>query len=695
MDPEQPAREGDVAVGQRLRTAQGHVVVQARLGQGGSGTTWLVLDAAGDDRVLKLLHLGQARDWKAVELFERETGVLSGLEHPGVPRLIDSLVDREHSRYGVVLERMPGRTLRDRIRSSAPLDLADFERSLRQCLEILVYLHSRVPPVVHRDISAANVLLDPAQTSLIDFGSVKVALGGSTQLTGVGTFGYMAPEQALGRAVPASDLYGLGMTFIALATGREPEQLPQDGNTGRVDPAPLLGHLPPRLRALLLEMIRPGPERRLGDAAEALRRLDAGETVVWSQGGAASPGPVLGDGVSVVAAAGPRARVPRSSSRTGLHPAKLRRVARWAGGSLALTTLLILLLGYGLSRVPAAHEVRTLGGWLSGHGNLLASVQATLLGDVYGVDSGSVDAVAFSPDGATLASLARSEIILWQPATGRILARHAGSFGFGSDDRFLSWSPDGQTVLASGRSWRLHLFEAAGARPLRSYDSLAAVRRACPTHGLDFLGAGLGDSEQVYAVWHCRGDAGAAQELVVLDARRGAVLHRSEQGGTRLGPVAFAADASSLAVPVTTFLPDRQGRITELLVIGLPRGEVRQRVADLGEVPDDLAYDAPRGLLAAAVDDGVALWDLQARQRIEHFSVEGTYYGSRVALDAEASLLALSFRGGAEVFDLSTGRSKIRLQGHASHLESVAIAPGGALLATGSRDQTIKLWELP
>ena len=83
-------------------------------------------------------------------------------------------------------------------------------------LGVLDYLHGRAPPVIHRDIKPSNVLLRPDGTpALIDFGGMRAwQPAGAAGATVVGTFGYMAPEQAAGQATPASDLYALGATLL-------------------------------------------------------------------------------------------------------------------------------------------------------------------------------------------------------------------------------------------------------------------------------------------------------------------------------------------------------------------------------------------------------------------------------------------------------------------------------------------------
>ena len=84
-------------------------------------------------------------------------------------------------------------------------------RLLRDASDVLDYLHGRAPPVIHRDLKPSNVIRRPdGSFAFVDFGAVRDKLrpeGGSTI---VGTFGYMAPEQFQGRALPASDVYAIG-----------------------------------------------------------------------------------------------------------------------------------------------------------------------------------------------------------------------------------------------------------------------------------------------------------------------------------------------------------------------------------------------------------------------------------------------------------------------------------------------------
>ncbi len=248
--------------------------VVRELGKGGQGRTLLVEREgdAGSRYVLKLLRIEHVDDWKQVELFEREVATLAALDHPGIPRLVDR-IEEDGRTAGIVQTFVEGHTLAEQIASHGPIGAARFERILRESLDILAHLHEQVPPVLHRDINPRNVMLGPDRTFLIDFGAVRV--GGKTDMTSVGTFGYMPPEQLIGRPVPASDMYGLGMTMVSLAERREVGDLPQDPSTGRVDVAKLLLRVEPRVRDVVLAMIEPGLGERLGDPRQALRRLDS------------------------------------------------------------------------------------------------------------------------------------------------------------------------------------------------------------------------------------------------------------------------------------------------------------------------------------------------------------------------------------------------------------------------------------
>ncbi|MCX4248100.1 serine/threonine protein kinase [Paraliomyxa miuraensis] len=262
--------------------------VVRELGRGGQGRTLLVerQGEAGSRYVLKLLRLEHVDDWKQVELFEREVATLAALEHPGIPRLVDRIVEDERT-AGIVQTFVEGRTLAEQIAEPEPMSAERFESILRQGLEILAYLHERVPPVLHRDINPRNVMLGPDRAYLIDFGAVKV--GGKTDMTSVGTFGFMAPEQIIGRAEPASDVYGLGMTMVCVAERRDVGDLSHDPSTGQVDSSRLLARVSPRVRSVVLGMIKPGLGERLRDPREALRQLDAPQVPAVAPARAVAP----------------------------------------------------------------------------------------------------------------------------------------------------------------------------------------------------------------------------------------------------------------------------------------------------------------------------------------------------------------------------------------------------------------------
>ncbi len=244
-----------------------------RLGKGSQGEIFLARDEKakiGDDKEVVVKRLTPRGTWKSFELFEREAKVLSQLRHAGVPRHLATL-EEPPGTFNLVMQRAPGENLRELSarRRLSELELRDV---LVRCLEILDYLHTRTPPVVHRDIKPSNIVRAPdGKCSLVDFGGVLDAArekGGSTV---VGTFGYIAPEQLHGQAMPATDIYALGATIVSLAGGIEPEDVPRKGL--RMDLERHLPGLDKGFRAALIAMTEPDPDQRPQRAREVVALL--------------------------------------------------------------------------------------------------------------------------------------------------------------------------------------------------------------------------------------------------------------------------------------------------------------------------------------------------------------------------------------------------------------------------------------
>jgi len=246
------------------------------LGQGGIGTTYKAEDLQTQQQVaLKALSLRRINDWKVLELFEREARVLSYLQHPAIPRYLNYFqVDTPENRwFYLVQELAEGRSLATWVKEGWRIGEAEAKQLAIQVLEVLSYLHSLTPPVIHRDIKPQNIIRrSDGQIFLVDFGAVQdtyrdTLTQGSTV---VGTYGYMAPEQFRGKAVPATDLYGLGATLLFLLTHQSPADLPQ--RRLKID-IRACTQLSPTFANWLDQMLEPAMEDRFSSAKEALAAL--------------------------------------------------------------------------------------------------------------------------------------------------------------------------------------------------------------------------------------------------------------------------------------------------------------------------------------------------------------------------------------------------------------------------------------
>jgi eukaryotic-like serine/threonine-protein kinase len=246
------------------------------LGQGGVGTTYRALDVETDRIVaIKALSLKRAKDWKAIELFDREAKILSQLDHPAIPKYIDSFqVETEIDRQFYIIQTLAeGQSLFDAVESGWKPTINEAKDIAVQVLEILTYLHDLHPPVIHRDIKPQNLIRNAeGKISLVDFGAVQdtfhTVSGGSTV---VGTYGYMAPEQFRGQAYLSTDLYGLGTTLLYLLTGIDPAIFPQ--KKLKIDFREFVS-LPSEFANWIDRLLEPKPTRRFETAKLALEVLD-------------------------------------------------------------------------------------------------------------------------------------------------------------------------------------------------------------------------------------------------------------------------------------------------------------------------------------------------------------------------------------------------------------------------------------
>jgi hypothetical protein len=158
---------------------------------------------------------------KADELFKREYAVLRQIDHKRVAKVLDCF--REGNRSYLVLEQIASENARKRVRLCGVMSAGQTVEIGLQIASILKYLHAFSPPILHRDLSPDNLIIDNDDCAyLIDFGAASESFSHATG-TAIGKQAYVAPEQFRGRAVQASDIYGVGCTLYFLLTGQDPE----------------------------------------------------------------------------------------------------------------------------------------------------------------------------------------------------------------------------------------------------------------------------------------------------------------------------------------------------------------------------------------------------------------------------------------------------------------------------------------
>ncbi|MGW0201256.1 ABC transporter substrate-binding protein [Nonomuraea sp. NPDC003201] len=257
-----PLRPGDP-------TSVGSYKVTGFLGEGGQGSVYLGVSPSGEQVAIKLLHARFADDEQAVRRFRREAEAARRVAEFCTARVLE--VGAVNDQPFIVGEYVDGPSLQHQVTKEGPVQGPALMRLAITTATALVAIHGS--GVVHRDFKPSNVLLGPDGPRVIDFGIARALDISQSLTTGiVGTPAFMAPEQFLGEASPASDVFAWAGTMIFAATGR--------GAFG-FGPLPVVMHrilnldadlngVPPELAPLLWACLAKDPRRR--PTAEQLMR---------------------------------------------------------------------------------------------------------------------------------------------------------------------------------------------------------------------------------------------------------------------------------------------------------------------------------------------------------------------------------------------------------------------------------------
>ena len=207
--------------------ANRYEVIQ-HIGQGGMADVFRAVDTILNREVaIKILRADLSTDEISILRFNREAQAATALAHPNIVEIYD-IGDYKGHHY-IVMEFVPGKTLKQVIRARAPLMCEEAVDIMKQLTSATAEAHSR--GIIHRDIKPQNVIVkSDGSIKMLDFGIATAK--GSMQLTQannvMGSVHYLAPELARGEsATPQSDIYALGICLYEMLAGDVPFQADQ------------------------------------------------------------------------------------------------------------------------------------------------------------------------------------------------------------------------------------------------------------------------------------------------------------------------------------------------------------------------------------------------------------------------------------------------------------------------------------
>jgi serine/threonine protein kinase/WD40 repeat protein len=684
---------------ERLGSVIGPYKLIEELGEGGMGTVYMAQQTQPVKRLVALKVIKPGMDSKQVlARFEAERQALALMDHANIAKVLDAGATPGGLPY-FVMELVKGIPITEFCdKSRLPVE----QRLKLFCDVCRAIQHAHHKAIIHRDIKPSNVLvtlLDGVPVvKVIDFGVAKAMAQKLTEKTlftshgqMIGTPAYMSPEQAEMSRLEIdtrSDVYSLGVLLYEILTGATPLEAKRMRDLGYSE-----------VQRLICEEDLPWPKERLlslGDSAAIAaenRKLDVTGLSRLLTGDLgcivmkalekdrnrryATPAEFVDDIERYLRRERVLARPPSVAYKlTTIARRTQASFSKWksivAVGALAGFTLLGLLLGYGAGRRgigPA--DPNPVGVCESFDPNIPAEGRVIPMG-------GEVRAVAFSPDGRKFAAgitiKQRDDtagVVVWDLPTGKKI-HHLWP---DRTVRCLLFSPENDFLVYGG--------------PQESRDwNFEANKEFTRYHKDGSVVTGLAFSNIVKAFAVCSYMTGESNGISQWEHPGGSSMPGIHDPA-QVEQILYSPQDGTLAAAHrdgTVQLWDPKKAIP---VAGPP--------TQSADFPVTLAFAPDRSILAVAVGGQVRFWD---RQQLPHKWLDMELHIRKnvnaIAYTSDGKYLAVACEGpDVMMWDVSSRKGLVHtFRGHRNAVRSLMFSPGDKLLATGSEDGVVRLWDV-